>query len=101
MALDNAWMLKAKCREIEDPDAVFFPPQRKGIKTDYSRARTICEHCPVRTTCLAWAIAHGIPNGVWGGTTPLERKRMSRELKIKYRKAWWRLHPLSRPSRKT
>lgn len=101
MALDDAWMAEARCRDLtpEEMDRLFFPPKRKGVKADYKGAKALCEGCPVRVHCLHFAIAHSISEGVWGGLDPTERKQMDRELKIRYRKAWWRLHPLSRPKR--
>jgi WhiB family redox-sensing transcriptional regulator len=101
MALDDDWMLQGKCRELgpERADVLFFPKKKRGVKTDYSEAKAICHTCPVRTSCLAYAIAHGIAEGVWGAKDPNERKRMRKELKVLYRKVWWRDHPLSRSTK--
>lgn len=102
MALDDSWMERGACRSLstEEADRVFFPPKRKGVQPDYTEAKKTCKTCPVRTSCLAYSIAHGIPEGVWGGRTPNERKRMNRETKIRYRKIWWRMHPMSRNKRR-
>jgi WhiB family redox-sensing transcriptional regulator len=101
MALDDSWMSEGLCATLPSDvaDRLFFPPKRRGYRTDYSEAKKICRTCPVRVPCLAYAIAHGIPEGVWGAYSPDERKRMDRELKVRYRKVWWRMHPLSRASR--
>lgn len=101
MALDDGWMESALCGTLptEEADAIFFPHHPKGVTPDYRRAKAICTACPVRTSCLAYAIAHRIPEGVWGARTPGERKQMSRELKVRYRKVWRRMHPLSRSTR--
>jgi WhiB family redox-sensing transcriptional regulator len=98
MALDDDWMSYASCRGITDPE-VFFPPKRKGVRTDYSTAKKICYSCPVRRTCLAYAIAHNIYLGVWGGLGEGERKAMDRQLKLEIRRRWWVIHPLAKPSR--
>lgn len=101
MALDDDWMLQGLCLDL-DPrvaDQLFFPKKRRGVKTDYSGAKEICKSCPVRTSCLAYAIAHGITEGVWGAQSPTERKRMDRATKVLYRKVWWRAHPLARTVR--
>jgi WhiB family redox-sensing transcriptional regulator len=37
-------------------------------------AKRICRGCPVQIQCLAWALASGVTDGVWGGTTPDERR---------------------------
>lgn len=101
MALDDDWMTRGLCRELptDEADRIFFPRRKRGVRTDYSEAKEICATCPVHASCLVFAIAHGIAEGVWGGFSPVERKRMNRELKVRYRKAWWRAHPLARSTR--
>ena len=99
MAIDDGWMKYAACRRISDPDRFFFPQKHKGIPTDYTRAKEICDGCPVELSCLAYSIAHNIPEGVWGGLSDLERKRLPREYRQKLRKAWWKHHPYARQSR--
>lgn len=101
MALDDDWMQQGACRKLdaEEADRLFFPRKQKGTRTDYTAAKEICKTCPVRVPCLAYAIAHGIPEGVWGAKSPEQRKAMSKELKIQYRKVWWRTHPLSRTTK--
>jgi hypothetical protein len=37
-------------------------------------ARAICARCPVTTQCREWAVRAGEPAGIWGGTTPDERR---------------------------
>ena len=94
MALDDGWMALAACRSYPDPDAIFFPPKRKGIKTDYTQAKHICfEECPVRKTCFVYAIAHREAQGVWGGLSEVERRQLPREVKQLYRETWFKLHP--------
>ena len=34
---------------------------------DVTRAKALCQDCPVRTVCLADALDRGEPWGVWGG----------------------------------
>lgn len=97
MALDDDWMERAACRDIPNPDEIFFPPTRKGISPDVSEAKNICFfRCPVQQTCLVYAVAHKETRGVWGGYTESERRRLPRETKIKFRRVWFSLHPLSR-----
>jgi WhiB family transcriptional regulator, redox-sensing transcriptional regulator len=36
-------------------------------------ARAICADCPVRAACLAHALTHDEPWGMWGGLTARER----------------------------
>ncbi|WP_283214585.1 WhiB family transcriptional regulator [Mycobacteroides abscessus] len=39
-----------------------------------ARAKQICRRCPVREPCSSYAIAAGESFGVWGATTPRERR---------------------------
>jgi WhiB family redox-sensing transcriptional regulator len=45
---------------------------------DMRVAVLICRSCPVRTECLDWAVSTGQHEGVWGGMTPEERRRLRR-----------------------
>lgn len=99
MALDDDWMEDARCRGMMNADAIFFPKATKRKKADFTRAKAICVQCPVQNTCLAYSIAHGITYGCWGGLEPRERKRIPRQMKVRFKQAWWRLHPLARPGR--
>lgn len=70
--LHPEWMKRAACLH-EDP-ALFFP--RAGMWP--TEAREICAGCPVRETCLEYALSFSgnHDHGVWGGTTERERRRM-------------------------
>lgn len=67
------WRDNAACRDI-DPE-LFFPA---GIGTEDPQtveAKAFCKvFCTVRLECLDWALTHGEDWGVWGGTTPAERR---------------------------
>lgn len=74
---DYAWMDDAKCAGM---DADLFHPTPGG---DYRTPVAICKGnddnpgCPVRDACLDCALSIGVAaQGVWGGTTEAERKRM-------------------------
>jgi WhiB family transcriptional regulator, redox-sensing transcriptional regulator len=74
-----------------DPD-LFFPIGTTGAASRQAEmAKRICRACPVQIQCLAWALQNGVTDGVWGGTTPDER-RMIRSLsrKTPSRKGRWR-----------
>lgn len=64
----------ASCAEVA-PD-VFFPEPGSGVQLGF--VRQICEACPVRVTCLEYAVSERIEFGVWGGLTPSERRRVRR-----------------------
>lgn len=45
----------------------------------YDEARSICNGCPVRNECLSHALAAKERYGMWGGLTPIERRRIERK----------------------
>ena len=67
------------CREV---GIEFFFPEDRGNGSDtYTFARKICSGCVVKEQCLEWAIRHE-DHGMWGGTTPTERRKIRRQRKI-------------------
>lgn len=66
------WMLNARCRGINP--AEFFPSDGSGVEA----ARRMCAECPVRAECLEYALEHRIDQGVWGGASERERRRILR-----------------------
>ncbi len=69
-AFRPAWMNEAVCFG-HDPDD-FFP----GTGDRATQAKALCASCPVRQTCLDYALAEGIGHGVWGGLNETERARL-------------------------
>jgi WhiB family redox-sensing transcriptional regulator len=73
------WVQQGNCRS-QDPE-IFFPVSSTGIgRADTEQAIAVCRSCTVRQECLRWALRAGEAHGVWGGTTPEERRYMRREL---------------------
>jgi WhiB family redox-sensing transcriptional regulator len=73
MTVHVNWRAGAACRDA-DPD-LFFPVGTTGLSLrEIIVAKRVCQACPVQTQCLAWALDHGITDGVWGGTTEDERR---------------------------
>lgn len=72
MESTGGWEEQAACRGT-DPN-LFFPERGETAQA----AKEVCEACPVRQACLA-AHLHE-PEGVWGGTTPQQRRRIRVEL---------------------
>ena len=72
MTSGRDWRAEAAC--LGTDLRLWFPlPSAYGVA--YERARAICDGCPVRTDCLAVALA-GPPEGdvgIWAGTSPDER----------------------------
>jgi WhiB family redox-sensing transcriptional regulator len=42
-------------------------------------AKEICDECDVRVACLEYALAMRERDGVWGGATERERRRIIRQ----------------------
>ncbi|TYC15506.1 WhiB family transcriptional regulator [Actinomadura syzygii] len=75
---EEHWSDHAICRGA-DPD-LFFPIGYSApvLKAQEDAAKAICANCPVKAECLSWALQVGEPDGVWGGTTPEERRYLRR-----------------------
>jgi WhiB family transcriptional regulator, redox-sensing transcriptional regulator len=71
------WTDRAACRGV-DPE-LFYPVSTAGpALVQVDEAKKVCAACPVTADCLAWALRAGEPAGVWGGTTPEERRHLRR-----------------------
>ena len=66
----EAWRTHGACRTV-DPET-FFPAPHEPSES----AVALCGTCTVQGSCLAWALRVGDCHGVWGGTTPRERRAM-------------------------
>ncbi len=71
---DQPWAAFAACRDA-DP-AMFFPGQEESA----SDAKRICQGCAVNADCLEFAFSVRAQFGIWGGTTPRERRRLRRRI---------------------
>ena len=69
------WRKRAACRGIDVE--IFFPETDDDADTEAAKA--VCEVCPVRQACLEHALAQREREGVWGGTTERERRRILRQ----------------------
>jgi WhiB family redox-sensing transcriptional regulator len=72
--MTQAWQAYAACRD-HDPE-LFFPVS--DVDPKVTAAKHICGTCPVRETCLRWALDTGQRHGVWGGATENERRAIRR-----------------------
>src|ERR1700756_1503154 len=73
MTVHMNWRDDVACRDA-DPD-LFFPIGTTGPGLrEMEEAKRICRACPAQIQCLAWALENGAADGVWGGTTPDERR---------------------------
>ena len=78
-----SWRDLAACQGL-DP-SVFFPDD--GDRVGVERAKQTCAPCPVAWECLSYAVWTNQTEGIWGGTTPGERRRHRRLLVAELRNA--------------
>lgn len=59
-------------------DAEMFFPKVNGMYAErhVEQAKRICRRCPRLDECLTWALDTRQGWGIWGGTTPLERRKL-------------------------
>lgn len=67
------WRGQALCAQIGDGD-LWFPEPGGPTRP----ARLTCLRCEVRQQCLDEALANNEIDGIWGGMTPSQRKRLKR-----------------------
>jgi WhiB family redox-sensing transcriptional regulator len=74
----ESWREVGRCR---DSDPNLFYPLGKGVtaREQAEEAKRYCHACPSREPCLAFALATRQELGVWGGTSPDERRLLLRE----------------------
>ncbi len=71
--MDVTWRTKAACHGL-DPQ-IFYPETDEEAEA----AKAVCDVCPVQTLCLEYALARREKEGVWGGCTEKERRRIIRQ----------------------
>ncbi len=71
--MNLSWRQKGACRGL-DP-AIFYPASDE----EADEAKSICATCPVREPCIEYALTNRERDGVWGGATERERRRMLRQ----------------------
>lgn len=72
------WTERAACRD-EDPELFFPVGEGPKFEEQVLEARTVCRWCDVAGECLGWAMDSDVRDGIWGGTTPEERRGVLRE----------------------
>lgn len=69
------WMERGNCARTNDRR--FFSDSGSTAQADQNAVRKeFCNSCPVKTECLNYAIDNRIDNGVWGGASERERRRI-------------------------
>jgi WhiB family redox-sensing transcriptional regulator len=70
---DIVWRELGACRGL-DP-GIFYPETDE----EADQAKSVCGECDVRVACLEHALSCREKQGVWGGATERERRRIIRQ----------------------
>lgn len=70
---DVQWHQLGACRGL-DP-GIFYP----DLDEEADEAKAVCAECGVRVSCLEHALTIREKQGVWGGATERERRRIIRQ----------------------
>ena len=73
--MKHAWRAKAACHGL-DP-TIFYPDPDDDTAAEPAKA--VCAECAVREACLEYALGFREKEGVWGGCTERERRRIIRQ----------------------
>ena len=68
------WRAQSACAGINSD--IFYPTSED--ESEAREAKAICNACPVETACLEFALSQREREGIWGGTTERERRRILR-----------------------
>ena len=75
---DLSWRESAACRSL-DTD-LFFPIGKTGLAVaEIQQAKAVCARCPVRRSCLTFALDTHQGYGIWGGYDEDERRLLLRQ----------------------
>lgn len=72
----EVWREQANCRGTDLN--LFFPERGASGGGHMPDALDVCRPCPVRAQCFEFACATNQPEGIWGGTTEGQRRKMRR-----------------------
>jgi WhiB family redox-sensing transcriptional regulator len=75
LPMNQPWQSKAACRGLDA--AIFFPDP--DVDDEALPAKAVCAECAVRESCLEYALGYREKDGVWGGATERERRRIIRQ----------------------
>jgi WhiB family transcriptional regulator, redox-sensing transcriptional regulator len=73
LATPATWQDDAACADA--PAELFFSSEEE----DQREALALCDACPVRSSCLEYALDNNEQYGIWGGVREQDRRRLNRE----------------------
>jgi|688.fasta_scaffold2723589_1 hypothetical protein len=79
--IETAQDYEVGCKQF--PDAYFMSAENHEEQSLNKLAVSICNACPVKDLCLAYALEAKEPYGIWGGKTTSQRKKLiAKNLKL-------------------
>ena len=68
------------CRQV-DPE-IYYPSSFNAVtRMTRQLMDSLCNDCGMREPCLLWALHHEA-DGYWAGTTPADREKMRRHMRV-------------------
>lgn len=79
MTMIPNWQRRAACKD-EDPELFFVVGHETSPANEaqIAAAKRVCFGCPVRVDCLEFALEHGLGDGVFGGMSADERRKLKK-----------------------
>lgn len=71
--MNMSWRTKGACLGL-DPQ-IFYPE----TDDEAQPAKDVCAECAVQTACLEYALTRREKDGIWGGCTERDRRRIIRQ----------------------
>lgn len=85
-SLPHGWVADAACRGLSAAaKELFFPAAGESGH----EAKAICASCVVRPDCLDWAIRMDERDGIWGGLTAPERRKVRHGSDVQVTQCWF------------
>lgn len=79
--LIDDWHRWSRCQGLGSD--LFFPGERTDGENAFAKA--LCAQCPVVKECLRHALINHEQHGIWGGLTPVERRKARLPRSIRWR----------------
>lgn len=67
------WITQAACKGMDTND---FFPERGYVQTAAAAKKVCWTQCPVREQCEKYALVAGVKQGIYGGRTEEERRKL-------------------------
>lgn len=74
----NDAILNAGETPCQNAPELYFPEKEDAFQL-IRYAKKQCAQCPIVNQCLEYALEAGEAHGIWGGTTPTERRQLKRK----------------------